>query len=228
VTDEATHKVSTIQATTNHPFWDATTSSWTDAGDLKPGDHLLGPYDDTSVTVTGLRARDEHTTVYNLTVAEAHTYYVVAGNTPVLVHNCNIPAGFAGQGDYNNFVGTLNSRLSDAGFGDTQAAFQGSSVTGRSFVSGRPFGAHSDYDIALGGQDIFGRAQELGIPLRSSGTRTGPLNASQLDALGLSGMRTQLKSMAGRPVNFVIYKKHRRRDGAKPQLAGNGLWLWIA
>jgi hypothetical protein len=27
--------------------------------------------------------------MYNLTVADTHTYYVVAGTTPVLVHNCN-------------------------------------------------------------------------------------------------------------------------------------------
>jgi hypothetical protein len=69
VTDEHTHKVSTIQATTNHPFWDATTNSWTEAASLKPGDHLLSPYGDASVTVTALRAHNEHTTVYNLTVA---------------------------------------------------------------------------------------------------------------------------------------------------------------
>lgn len=130
---------------------------------------------------------------------------MVAGDTPVLVHNCNTPKGFAGKDDYNDFVGTLNNGLSDAGYGGTTAAFQGSSVTGRSFVSGRPFGAHSDYDIALGGSDIFARARELGIPLRSGGTRTGPLRPGQLQALGLSDMRAQLQGTAGRPVNFMIY-----------------------
>jgi hypothetical protein len=31
---------------------------------------------------------DPTATVYNLSVANHHTYYVLAGNTPVLVHNC--------------------------------------------------------------------------------------------------------------------------------------------
>ncbi|MEV0119500.1 hypothetical protein AB0H77_40650 [Streptomyces sp. NPDC050844] len=29
--------------------------------------------------------------VHNLTVADLHTYYVMAGDTPVLVHNSNCP-----------------------------------------------------------------------------------------------------------------------------------------
>ncbi|MFX0593820.1 hypothetical protein [Melissospora conviva] len=34
---------------------------------------------------------------YNLTVEGIHTYYVLAGTTPVLVHNCNAgqPSRFA-------------------------------------------------------------------------------------------------------------------------------------
>ncbi len=29
-----------------------------------------------------------HATVYNLTVAELHTYYILLEDTPTLVHNC--------------------------------------------------------------------------------------------------------------------------------------------
>jgi hypothetical protein len=35
-----------------------------------------------------LRARAATTTVYNLTVSDTHTYYVLAGEQSVLVHNC--------------------------------------------------------------------------------------------------------------------------------------------
>lgn len=35
------------------------------------------------------RWTSQDSTVHNLTVGELHTYYVVAGATPVLVHNCN-------------------------------------------------------------------------------------------------------------------------------------------
>jgi hypothetical protein len=43
--------------------------------------------DGATVTVTATRARTEVARVYNLTVADEHTYYVLAGGTPVLVHN---------------------------------------------------------------------------------------------------------------------------------------------
>ena len=79
-------KSSTLHTTTNHPFYDATTHSWTPAGKLKPGHTLLT---DKSQRVTVLAS---HTTQgsanrFNLTVHQLHTYYVLAGATPVLVHN---------------------------------------------------------------------------------------------------------------------------------------------
>jgi hypothetical protein len=37
--------------------------------------------------------------MYNLTVADVHTYYVVAGDTPVLVHNCGADDLAAGMRD---------------------------------------------------------------------------------------------------------------------------------
>jgi hypothetical protein len=39
--------------------------------------------------VTGVKNVAGAKVMRDLTVAEIHTYYVVAGNTPVLVHNCN-------------------------------------------------------------------------------------------------------------------------------------------
>jgi len=36
--------------------------------------------------------------MHNLTIADLHTYYVIAGNVPVLVHNCGVGAD-AGAGD---------------------------------------------------------------------------------------------------------------------------------
>ena len=42
----------------------------------------------TYVQITAITRWTAHTaTVHNLTVSDLHTYYVVAGNTPVLVHN---------------------------------------------------------------------------------------------------------------------------------------------
>lgn len=63
---------------------------WTLASDLRTGDRLRTP-DGTLRTVTALRDRDEPRprTVYDLTVSGLHTFYAVADDTPVLVHNCN-------------------------------------------------------------------------------------------------------------------------------------------
>ncbi|MEU9247375.1 polymorphic toxin-type HINT domain-containing protein, partial [Streptomyces sp. NPDC048385] len=63
---------------------------WTLASDLRPGDSLRGPGGSLR-TVTALSDRYEATprTVYDLTVSGLHTFYAVAGGTPVLVHNCD-------------------------------------------------------------------------------------------------------------------------------------------
>lgn len=42
-----------------------------------------------TVIVTGNRPYTQHARTYNLTVDDLHTYYVLAGETPVLVHNSN-------------------------------------------------------------------------------------------------------------------------------------------
>ncbi|WP_229911038.1 polymorphic toxin type 27 domain-containing protein, partial [Streptomyces aurantiogriseus] len=43
----------------------------------------------TWVQVDAVSAWTQQAAVYNLTVDTAHTYYVAAGNAPVLVHNCD-------------------------------------------------------------------------------------------------------------------------------------------
>ncbi|WP_450152388.1 polymorphic toxin-type HINT domain-containing protein [Streptomyces dioscori] len=75
-----------LTATFEHPFWSPSQQDWVDAGDLGPGTTLRTDEGDT-VTVTANRAYTDHARTYNLTVADLHTYYVLAGSTPVLVHN---------------------------------------------------------------------------------------------------------------------------------------------
>jgi RHS repeat-associated protein len=79
-------QTSTIYTTQNHPFWDLTTNAWVPAGQLNAGDALLSS-DGTSIRVVGVRPVTGEQTMYNLTIADTHTYYVIAGDTPVLVHN---------------------------------------------------------------------------------------------------------------------------------------------
>ncbi|WP_316743236.1 LamG-like jellyroll fold domain-containing protein [Streptomyces sp. MK7] len=76
-----------LTTTFHHPFYDETQSAFVEAKDLKPGDVLQTPTGTTEVT--GVRLYHAHTTTYDLTIGTLHTYYVEAGATPVLVHNCN-------------------------------------------------------------------------------------------------------------------------------------------
>ncbi len=76
-----------LHTTQNHPFWDATADAWVNAADLKPGvSTLTGPSGEIQL-VTEVRNFVGAQTMNDLTVAGVHTYYVLAGDSPVLVHN---------------------------------------------------------------------------------------------------------------------------------------------
>ncbi|MDF5756272.1 SpvB/TcaC N-terminal domain-containing protein [Spongiactinospora sp. TRM90649] len=75
-----------ITATDGHPFWVAGENRWVDAGELKPGMWFrtsTGAY----VRVDAVSERTAQRRVHNLTVEDIHTFYVLAGTTPILVHN---------------------------------------------------------------------------------------------------------------------------------------------
>ncbi|MGW0827496.1 DNA/RNA non-specific endonuclease [Streptomyces sp. NPDC002845] len=80
-----------VTATDGHPFWVPELGEWIDATDIRSGQWLqtgAGTY----VQVTAVeRWTALQATVHNLTVSDLHTYYVLAGATPVLVHNCSTP-----------------------------------------------------------------------------------------------------------------------------------------
>ena len=75
-----------FHTTANHPFWDDTTHTWVSAGKLHQGDALNTVTNGHAYVVTA-----QHTPGsarrWNLTVQQLHTYYVVAGGVPILVHN---------------------------------------------------------------------------------------------------------------------------------------------
>ncbi|WP_432043785.1 Hint domain-containing protein [Streptomyces cadmiisoli] len=78
-----------VTATDGHPFWVPELGKWIDATDLTPGQWLRTGAG-TLVQISAVkRWTSASATVHNLTVSNAHTYYVLAGATPVLVHNCN-------------------------------------------------------------------------------------------------------------------------------------------
>ncbi|MEU3780849.1 polymorphic toxin-type HINT domain-containing protein [Streptomyces sp900129855] len=75
-----------VTATDGHPFWVPALGKWIKATDLTAGE-LLRTSRGTEVRITAVRRWTEQATVHNVTVADLHTYYVLAGKTPVLVHN---------------------------------------------------------------------------------------------------------------------------------------------
>jgi len=113
-----------LTTTEDHPFWNHTDQQWQRADNLDPGDHLLTATGET-LPATGIDwATTQHDTAYNLTVADIHTYYVLAGNTPVLVHNtCPLGAGDVPRKVVNSNMGHIDlERAQRAGFDTVQSA----------------------------------------------------------------------------------------------------------
>ncbi|MFJ9034902.1 polymorphic toxin-type HINT domain-containing protein, partial [Streptomyces sp. NPDC102274] len=75
-----------ITGTAEHPFWIPKANAWINAADLKPGTTLSTP-NGTTAKIANNRPYTDHVRTYNFAVANLHTYYVLAGTTPVLVHN---------------------------------------------------------------------------------------------------------------------------------------------
>ncbi|GLL08360.1 type IV secretion protein Rhs [Dactylosporangium matsuzakiense] len=83
---DATGALATIHTTQNHPFWSETRHAWMGAGGLQPGE-ALRTTSGAAAHVVAVVSFDGNASMYNLTVDVSHTYYVMAGDTPVLVHN---------------------------------------------------------------------------------------------------------------------------------------------
>ncbi|MGS2590055.1 polymorphic toxin-type HINT domain-containing protein [Streptomyces hebeiensis] len=90
-------KTASVTATDQHPFWVPELNEWIDATDLRAGKWLRTSAG-TRVQITALNRWTQSAMVHNLTVADIPTYYVLAGETPVLVHNVNSPIGCGPNG----------------------------------------------------------------------------------------------------------------------------------
>jgi hypothetical protein len=86
----------TITATDEHPFWVTNARAWIDAVDLFYGDQLA-TVDGGPAMVVKARAYDRVQRVHNLSVTGLHTYYVMAGDRAVLVHNEDPPIDLNGK-----------------------------------------------------------------------------------------------------------------------------------
>jgi hypothetical protein len=133
-----------LSTTENHPFWDETTDSWIDAGRLIAGTSTLRSLDGSRQEVATVVNYIGRQNMRDLTVADIHTYYVLAGTTPVLVHNCD-RAGM-------DFTDVERQRVYDANLeindGVLKCEYCGRDVVRRpstSGVPGRPDDAQIDH-----------------------------------------------------------------------------------
>ncbi|MEU5941350.1 RHS repeat-associated core domain-containing protein [Micromonospora sp. NPDC047548] len=83
---ETGDQTGTVTATDGHPFWVETEQRWVEARDLRPGS-VVETTGQATVTVLSTHTRTRNQSVYNLTVDTVHTFYVVAGDADLLVHN---------------------------------------------------------------------------------------------------------------------------------------------
>ncbi|MEW1773110.1 polymorphic toxin-type HINT domain-containing protein [Streptomyces sp. NPDC086777] len=86
---EGGKRTASVIATDGHPFWVPELGAWVDATDLVVGEQLDAS-SGAAVTITAVRRWTQSATVYNFTVADIHTYYVLAATVPVLVHNSGL------------------------------------------------------------------------------------------------------------------------------------------
>ncbi|MFD7442329.1 DNRLRE domain-containing protein [Streptomyces sp. NPDC059909] len=80
-------KPGTITSTAGHLYWLPDYGKWVAAAELRSG-MWLQTSAGTWVQITAVDTAHRTARVYNLSVEGVHTYYAVAGETAVLVHNC--------------------------------------------------------------------------------------------------------------------------------------------
>ncbi|WP_406642531.1 Hint domain-containing protein [Amycolatopsis sp. WGS_07] len=74
-----------LRTTEHHQIWEAQTKHWVEAGQLQPGDRVSVPGG--TATIRRVARYQDSGLTYDLTIDGLHTYYVLAGLEPVLVHN---------------------------------------------------------------------------------------------------------------------------------------------
>jgi hypothetical protein len=115
---QADGRTAVVHTTSKHPYWSDTRHAWILAGQLAVGEHLHAA-DGSSVTVVSVKQWTQAHAMYDLTVNELHDFYVMAGATPVLVHNCTVDY-FDPDNDLVNAV--HNQRIADKNNGNLYAA----------------------------------------------------------------------------------------------------------
>ncbi|MEU8144245.1 polymorphic toxin-type HINT domain-containing protein [Nonomuraea sp. NPDC048901] len=177
-------RTGSVTATEGHPFWLDDLREWRDADQLRPG-MWLRTSAGTHVQITAVQKWTATERVHNLTVNDAHTYHVVARNTPVLVHNANgweVPDDYVivrgGQspmpGTGEVFSGSMGQSVEEAGAGvphgslrattagDIRAA--GGTVTYAPEPTASGATNYNHVNVTVGEGNPFGDVQQNPVP----------------------------------------------------------------
>jgi hypothetical protein len=120
----------TIETTPNHPFF-TLDRGWVLAGSLKVGEQVRTE-SGVPATVLGFTVSATPTTMWDLTVEGAHTFFV--GSGAVLVHNCPIEGPGSGPG-YRVRVGGGKAAATDIPSWARQLGFPKVGENGRAFAT---------------------------------------------------------------------------------------------
>jgi len=189
---ESGGSVRTVTATAGHPFWVPELGRFVAAADLRAGGSLLTG-DSRTARITATTATSGLAQVYNLTVDEIHTYYVLAGDSPVLVHNCG--------GTRTAPSGQPHSKKCECADGGkprivrNQGGMRGKEGTRQQDVDlqNELLEANPDWTHVAGGtkpqKAVFGPGGKRKIPDLTFGTPEGPVFA-QTQTVGRNGLAT--------------------------------------
>src|SRR6185295_14870950 len=139
-----------VVATDEHPFWVPGLRAWVPAGELKAG-QLLRTGGGTWAQIASVTRHRGPARVHNLSVADFRTYYVLAGDTPLLVRNasqCFLPKPLYG-GDLGQAV--LDYRLQnrvDGGQNLAMVEWEVNGVKASKIFPNDPGGLHSEQLMA--------------------------------------------------------------------------------
>ncbi|MFI1941453.1 polymorphic toxin-type HINT domain-containing protein [Streptomyces purpureus] len=148
-----------LTVTDTHPFWVMDQGRWRDAGEIRRGDTLRSDKG-VALPVVAVSRFTERQTTHDLTVADIHTYYVVAAASGILVHNEDgAPKPTAQHQKLQNIINTLYK-----GVGHPDQIGDGSAM------------AAADYEANGGpkveGKDHVGKAKEMRDSLKNFLTAT--------------------------------------------------------
>ena len=130
-----------IKTTAEHPFYVPAQGMFVAAGELQVGEHLVG-HDGKLVQIESIGSTGEVTTVYNLRVADFHTYFVGGGlwGFDVWVHN----ASYKQRIDQTPTNGTWSGRRGESTFTSASTEIIGVKVNYQNgYANLTPFAKHT-------------------------------------------------------------------------------------